>query len=173
MESVKDGRWPKQLGDFGEQLVMQILIKKEMSVALIDHVGADVIAADLTNPSKRPIAISVKSRQFYKDSDSYNFTNEDQIKLIKTAENFHMEPYVAFVFSVKEDKTKTHVIIGSLNNFKKMAENADKYPFLNKREDGLHIRLTPSMGYIEKIASCDLLDYNCYQSVTNNIAPLL
>lgn len=172
MEMITDGRWAKQLGDFGEQLVMQVLIKKGMSVALIDHVGADVIAADLANPDRTPMAISVKSRQFYNDSDGSKFSIEDQEKLARTAQNFHMDPYVAFVFSVKEEKAKTHVIIASLDNFRKMANESSNYHFMSNRKDGFHIRLTPSMGYIEEIASCPLIDYNCFQMMTNNVKPL-
>ena len=42
----KDDRWAKQFGDFAECLVMHVFGQlKNMSVALIDHVGADVIAS--------------------------------------------------------------------------------------------------------------------------------
>lgn len=42
----KDKRWAKQFGDFAENLTMYVLGQlKNMSVALIDHVGADIIAA--------------------------------------------------------------------------------------------------------------------------------
>lgn len=42
----KDLRWTKQFGDFAENLTMYVLGQlSDMSVALIDHVGADVIAS--------------------------------------------------------------------------------------------------------------------------------
>ena len=44
----KDDRWPKQFGDFAECLAMYVLGQlKNMSVARIDHVGADLIAGSL------------------------------------------------------------------------------------------------------------------------------
>lgn len=61
MNNRKDPRWPKQLGDFGEQLVMYLIGRqKNMKVALVDHAGADLIASDLGNKNNR-YAISVKS----------------------------------------------------------------------------------------------------------------
>lgn len=43
----RDLRLPKQFGDFSESLVMYILGLNNWSVALIDNVGADVIAVSI------------------------------------------------------------------------------------------------------------------------------
>ena len=48
MTNYRDLRFPKQFGDFSESLVMYILGLNNWSVALIDHVGADVIAVRRT-----------------------------------------------------------------------------------------------------------------------------
>ena len=62
MNSNKDDRWSKQLGDFGESLVMYLIGNlKEQRVALVDHVGADIISTDRLENGHR-YAISVKSR---------------------------------------------------------------------------------------------------------------
>ena len=47
MNIEKDERWAKQFGDFSEGLVMYLLGQlKNMSVALVDHVGADIFAVN-------------------------------------------------------------------------------------------------------------------------------
>ena len=64
-ETTKDKRFPKQFGDFAETLVMFVLAKyKGMRVALVDHVGADLIATDRERTVR--YAISVKGRNFPK-----------------------------------------------------------------------------------------------------------
>lgn len=73
--NVKDGRLPKQLGDFGESLVAFLLGNiKGHRVAIVDHEGADIIATDRLD-SKLRYAISVKSRRFEKDDASIAFVS--------------------------------------------------------------------------------------------------
>lgn len=106
MSGIKDPRWSKQFGDFGEQLVMYLIGRqKNMKVALVDHAGADLIASDLGNKDNR-YAISVKSHTLNIkisennvniESKLYNF-DEHNIKQLKSfAENFSLEPVVAIV----------------------------------------------------------------------------
>ena len=75
MNIEKDERWAKQFGDFSEGLVMYLLGQlKNMSVALVDHVGADIFAVNRENTSQR-YAISVKGRNIPpNESKSYNFS---------------------------------------------------------------------------------------------------
>lgn len=106
MNNRKDPRWPKQLGDFGEQLVMYLIGRqKNMKVALVDHAGADLIASDLGNKNNR-YAISVKSHtlniKISKDkidieSKLYNFDKHNIEQLKNFAENFALEPVVSIV----------------------------------------------------------------------------
>lgn len=106
MSGIKDPRWSKQFGDFGEQLVMYLIGRqKNMKVALVDHAGADLIASDLGNKDNR-YAISVKSHTLNIkisennvniESKLYNF-DEHNIKQLKSfAENFSLEPVVSIV----------------------------------------------------------------------------
>lgn len=58
----RDGRWAKQFGDFAEHMTMYVMGQlNNMSVALIDHVGADVIAIKRDGSEER-YAVSVKGR---------------------------------------------------------------------------------------------------------------
>ena len=106
MSGIRDPRWSKQFGDFGEQLVMYLIGRqKNMKVALVDHAGADLIASDLGNKDNR-YAISVKSHTLNikisennvsVESKLYNF-DEHNIKQLKNfAENFALEPVVSIV----------------------------------------------------------------------------
>ena len=94
----RDLRFPKQFGDFSESLVMYILGLNNWSVALIDHVGADVVAVRRRGDSKR-LAISVKGRNFPDtESKSFDFDRNNINKLKDTANMLGMIPAVSFVF---------------------------------------------------------------------------
>lgn len=92
----KDKRLPKQLGDFGEQLVMFILGRLyNQRVAFVDHVGADLIAQD----GEKRFAVSVKSRVISEtEGDGQPFNEDQQNKLRDFAVGFGLTPAVAFVF---------------------------------------------------------------------------
>lgn len=143
-------RWPKQFGDFAEQLTMFVMGRlNNMSVALIDHVGADVIAIPIDKGKGKvlkPLAVSVKGRIFPPDeSKMYPFDKNNIAKLRNTASSFNMEPAISFVFipviENKENDNKVnnkpeqtiHIIIAKLDDLYKMAED-DNYKFVNKNE---------------------------------------
>ena len=75
----KDDRWPKQFGDFAECLAMYVLGQlKNMSVARIDHVGADLIAAKREDKRIR-YAVSVKIRVFFMQLKDLKEMSEDRV----------------------------------------------------------------------------------------------
>ena len=106
MITMNDPRWPKQLGDFGEQLVMYVIGRqKNMKVALVDHAGADIIASDLNNKNNR-YAISVKSHavgvkisngKVMMESKAYPFDGHNVDELSKFADAFALRPAVSMV----------------------------------------------------------------------------
>lgn len=102
---VRDLRFPKQFGDFAETLSMYVLGLQNWSVALIDHVGADLLAVD-SSKSKR-YAISVKGRNFPdSESKSFKFDKNNIQKLSDTAKMLGMEPAVSFVFVDEQEQVK-------------------------------------------------------------------
>ena len=106
MKHKEDDRLSKQLGDFGEQLVMFIIGRLyEHRVACVDHVGADLIATDKKG---KKYAISVKSRVFTLDGPQHPFDKNQQEKLEKFAKDFDLIPTVAFVCI---DKIQRHEYI--------------------------------------------------------------
>ena len=108
-EFGRDLRFPKQFGDFAETLVMYILGLKSWSVALIDHVGADIIAINKDSLLRR-FAISVKGRNFpSNESKSFDFDKNNINKLCSTAEMLGMEAGVAFVFVDEQEDRKSVV----------------------------------------------------------------
>lgn len=121
----KDKRLPKQLGDFGEQLVMFVVGRLyEHRVAYVDHVGADIIATDKEG---RKYAISVKSRVIpASESIQQPFDLNQQEKLRDFADSFDLIPLVAFVFcdeiSYAHDFNLDVYIIG-LDNFISLARD--------------------------------------------------
>lgn len=112
----RDLRFPKQFGDFAESLVMYVLGLNNWSVALIDHVGADVLAVSRELNYKR-LAISVKGRNFPpKESKSFDFDRNNIEKLRDTSNLLGMIPAISFVFvDTQEDVRKIRIIMTELS----------------------------------------------------------
>ena len=129
-------RLEKQLGDFGEQLVMTLLGRlSRFSVAYVDHEGADLIASDKEGHS---YAISVKSYQIGpEESESKVFSFDNQEKLCAFAEDFHLIPAVALNV-VSKDFAYVDVYLMTLSNFNKLAEQKES-PAIRKVKGGLQI----------------------------------
>lgn len=126
-DDSKDKRWAKQFGDFAELLVMHLLGQgKNMSVALVDHVGADLFAVNRADPSKR-YAISVKGRIVpEKESKNYRFTRQNIDALRATSDLYGMEPAVGFVFiDSQEGKRKIRIFFATLSSIDQLAHNED------------------------------------------------
>lgn len=158
MSKEKDDRWAKQFGDFAENLTMYVLGQlKNMSVALIDHVGADVIAVKRENPSVR-YAISVKGRNIPPtESKSYGFSQGNIDKLTETAKAFGMVPAVAFVFvDEMEGAKKIRLFVAKLEDLLEMSVDP-QVGFLNNATDGFTIRYTEGKNthWLSAIRSCD------------------
>lgn len=158
----KDDRWAKQFGDFAESLTMYVLGQlKNMSVALIDHVGADVIASDRSNSSIR-YAISVKGRNIpTTESKSFNFSQGNIDKLTETANVFGMIPAVSFVFVDEMEGTKKiRIFVAELKNLLDMSNNPE-VGFVNVASDGLTIKYTESKNthWLSKIKECKEIAY--------------
>lgn len=139
MLNTRDERLSKQLGDFGESLVMflvgQLYAHK---VAMVDHVGADIIATNRkTGDERKRYAISVKTRCFKTDGPQFEFDKDQQIKLEDFAREFgdngdrknQMIPTVAFVCIDdirKNADVNIDVYLIELEDFRKMAEDGVK-----------------------------------------------
>ncbi|WP_225908976.1 hypothetical protein KZA77_000835 [Streptococcus constellatus] len=146
MDNTRDLRFPKQFGDFSESLVMYILGLNNWSVALIDHVGADVIAVRRTGESQR-LAISVKGRNFPDtESKSFDFDRNNINKLKDTANMLGMVPAVSFVFvDTQEGIRKIRIIMAELSVLEQIATDA-KIDFVNyNSKQGIQVKFTQSL----------------------------
>jgi hypothetical protein len=95
-------RAPKLLGEFGEGLVTYTLIRKGFEVAVVDHVGADLIA----EKRGQRFAISVKLRLFRKASKESHMVvigNDHIKKLNHFASQFGMQPLFAQAVCMADD----------------------------------------------------------------------
>lgn len=142
-KDVKDDRWAKQFGDFAENLTMYVLGQlKNMSVALIDHVGADIIAVKRDDTSVR-YAISVKGRNIPPtEGKSFGFSQSNIDKLKETAEMFNMVPAVSFVFvDEMEGVKKIRIFVARLDELLQMCSDP-QVGFVNYASDGFSIKYT-------------------------------
>ncbi len=161
----KDLRWAKQFGDFAESLTMYVLGQlKDMSVALIDHVGADVIATKRKDTSVR-YAISVKGRNIPEtEGKSFNFSQGNIDKLKETAETFGMIPAVSFVFvDEMEGVRKIRIFVAKLEDLLRMSEDKEdeRVGFVNRSTDGFSLRYTESdrSRWLSRIKECPQVAY--------------
>lgn len=164
-QKQKDDRWAKQFGDFAENLTMYVLGQlSNMSVALIDHVGADVIAAKRgeEGENEKPYAISVKGRNFpSSESKSFNFSQDNIDKLKRTSETFHMQPAVSFVFvDEMEGEKKIRIFVSKLADLEELSGNPDT-GFINYTTDGITLRYTrgKSRDWLGEIRKCNKISY--------------
>ena len=162
MAKEKDDRWAKQFGDFAENLTMYVLGQlKNMSVALIDHVGADVIAVKRSDPSVR-YAISVKGRNIPPtEGKSYGFSQGNIDKLTETATAFGMVPAVSFVFVDEMEGTKKiRMFVARLDELLRMCEDPAT-GFINYASDGFSIRYSEGKNthWLSDIRKCEKIAY--------------
>lgn len=175
MIKEKDDRWAKQFGDFAEDLVMYIMGQmKNMSVALIDHVGADLIATQRKTNGMR-FAISVKGRNFpSSESKSFGFSQGNIDKLQDTSETFGLIPAVAFVFvDDMEGSKKIRVFISKLADLFTLCEDP-MVDFINYSTDGITFKYTESnrVHHLSAIKNCQLIDYSelVFSHLSNDIS---
>lgn len=131
-ETFGDGNLSRQLGDAGEYLLTMFLgQQKKFKVARVDHVGADLIAADSEG---NRYAISVKTRQntsyefyeLYTTGRSIKAPKRELGKLKDFADKYNMIPVVACIF-VKSNFGGMDVYISSLDNWiKEACANSNK-----------------------------------------------
>jgi hypothetical protein len=96
-------RAPHLLGQFGEGVVTYLLIRHDYEVAVVNHVGADLIA----EKGKERFAVSVKTRLFRSGSqESRNFVvdNPHLSKLNAFASRFDMRALFAQVVCLADEK---------------------------------------------------------------------
>lgn len=163
MENInRDLRFPKQFGDFAESLVMYVLGLNNWSVALIDHVGVDVLAVSRELSYKR-LAISVKGRNFPpKESKSFDFDRNNIEKLRDTSNLLGMIPAISFVFvDSQEDIRKIRIIMAELSVLESLAEDK-KFDFVNyNKKQGLQVKFTQSqrVNHLEAIKNTSDIFY--------------
>ena len=146
-------RYPKLLGDFGEGLVTYALIRKGFEVAVVDHVGADLIA----EKSGSRFAVSVKTRMFKHGSkESLVFVVEDQHlkKLDHFARQFGMTPLFALVLCLADERN-IHLVLARAEDVR---EN------LPKVKHGYSLRFSKSSR--RKLFEQSFIDYSCWADET-------
>ena len=142
-------RAPKQLGDFGEGLVTYALIRQGFEVAVVDHVGADLIA----EKNEYKIAVSVKTRMFRKgsvESRGTGFDSDHLKKLEHFAKRFNLDPVVAHAACMIDDH-KIHLF---------MIRVADIHLHIKKCKGGYSFQYSPKR--LKDIIALPYVDYSCW-----------
>jgi Holliday junction resolvase len=148
----KFSRAPKQIGDFGEDFVAYVLIRKGYEVAVVDHIGADLIA----QRGKERIAVSVKTRMYKKKSGEtrgFPITKDHIEKLKDFSERFGLKPVIAHLVSIVDDQ-KIHL-------FMFRAKDRNKFDKVK-----LGFRLRYGKKHLNKTTQLPHLDYSVWSGET-------
>lgn len=141
-EILKDKRLPKQRGDFGEMLALFILGSlRNYRVAVVDHVGADLIATD-PQESGNKYAISVKTRMFATDGPDTGISLAHQEALTAFADSFDLIPAICFVM-MDFPLTYIDVYMMTLENFGKLARDPETLGLKVAKDQTLRISNAP------------------------------
>ena len=103
MSKENPSRSAKQIGDFGEALVTYDLIRKGYEVAVVDHVGADLICSK----DGSRYAVSVKTRWYKEGSHESRMFNIERAHLDKLeyfSQLFDLEPLFSLFVCLSESK---------------------------------------------------------------------
>jgi Holliday junction resolvase-like predicted endonuclease len=145
----RDTRAPKLLGDFGEGLATYVLMTQGFEVAVVDHVGADLIA----EREGTRIAVSVKTRLFRKGSKEHrSVTIEDEHlrKLKFFADRFGMSRVFIQVVSLG-DTGEIHVFLLPIDSLEREAilpRNKAGFALrFHRKSDILRLSKHASLGY--------------------------
>lgn len=158
----RDKRLPKQFGDFAEMVVMYVLGQhKGMRVALVDHVGADIIAT-MPDGSAR-YAISVKGRNMpAAEHKGFPFSQHDADMLRDFAASFALVPAVAFVLADEmEAVQKIRLILVRLDSLDALASDDSCAYISAPARGGYHVNYGTSSrrNYLDEIKSNPAFDY--------------
>ena len=144
-------RAAKQLGDFGEGLVTYALICKGYEVAVVDHVGADLIAEKGGNR----FAISVKTRRFkpgIKESRYFTVEEPHLNKLVHFSDQFAMTPLFALTACVSDDN-RIHLFMARVDHIKQ---------YLRKTQHGYAMNFGTTG--IQELISNPFIDYSSWEN---------
>jgi len=107
-ELKQPSRAAKQLGDFGEALVTYDFIRKEYQVAVVDHVGADLICSKEESEKRyKRYAVSVKTRWFKPGSTESRMFNIEEAHLEKLkyfSKLFNLEPLFSLLVCLSDSQ---------------------------------------------------------------------
>ncbi len=116
MEINKSSRHSKIVGNFGENLICNLLSKSGFESVLVDHTGLDIIAY---NQSIGRIGITVKSRTRNKGKEGTSvilFKKNDRQKLLDACNAFACMPWIAIYV---ETSDYADIYLTSLENYEK------------------------------------------------------
>jgi len=119
MEINKSSRHQKIIGNFGEQLICNMLSRTGFEVTIIDHTGIDIIAYNLKTKQRIGITVKSRTRNIGKEETvvnilSYQNSKNDRQKLLNACDAFSCEPWIAVYVETSES---ADVYLTSLKNY--------------------------------------------------------
>ena len=148
MNKDSHSRAPKLVGDFGEGLATYLLIRKGFEVAVVDHVGADLIA----ERNGKRYAISVKTRRLGEgETNAATFGPEHIDNIEHFANRFSMDAALMHIACIEPDQL-IHAFL---------MKTVDIKSKLKKVKNGY--RLNFSKKHLDELVKHDCLDYSVWR----------
>lgn len=157
MSRNRHSRSPKLVGDFGEGLATYLLIRKGFQVAVVDHVGADLIAE---RDGKR-YAISVKTRRLGKgETNAATFGPKHIEHLDHFANRFGMDAALMHIACIEPDQL-IHAFMMKTADIKRKLKRVK-----------LGYRLNFSKKHLDELVENEWLDYSVFREESIDPAKL-
>lgn len=100
MKVVKSSRHHKIIGDYGENLVCNLLSRSGFEVTIVDHTGIDILAYSQGTGRRLGLSVKSRTRDAAHQADSVNLlkkqkSKDDRKLLLDACTAFAAEPWFA------------------------------------------------------------------------------
>jgi Holliday junction resolvase len=116
MDILKSTRHSKIAGDFGELLFLYWLSKSGFEVALVDHIGIDLVAFSKRKQERIGISVKTRTRLPGKEKEGIYIKKDEIEKITNSCIFFGCKPY--FGIAVDRNKSIQAFLISMENLFK-------------------------------------------------------
>jgi Holliday junction resolvase len=117
MDINKSSRHAKIIGDFGENLICNLLSRSGFEVVIVDHTGIDIIAYNQQTEERLGITVKSRTRTSGTEDSAVNIFksgNDNRQKLMNACKSFACEPWIGIYVEASD---YANIYLTSLKNY--------------------------------------------------------
>lgn len=126
MDINKSSRHAKIIGDFGENLICNLLSRSGFEVVIVDHTEIDIIAYNQQTEERLGITVKSRTRTSGTEDDAVNIFksgNDDRQKLMNACKSFACEPWIGIYVEASDYAS---IYLTSLENYDLKYDNKER-----------------------------------------------